>query len=249
MQVTTTAAFGGPLSLGPAVWLRGDSLTLDGSNNVSSWTDKSGNGNHAVQGTAINRPTGTTATIGSQVAVGFTAASSQSLVIPYAAALQTATVTMFAVWRWNTAAHGATFTALVTHTSSSGWTDGYGLLNGPAGTDGQFEFFVTLYSSDFAGSTYANTTPRCTIGVYDKTNVRLLVDGASVGSPVALASDISYNNNCQTVIGGFTNAGGTGVVAGFVSADIAEVAIYGRALAAGELSSLHTYAAARYGTP
>lgn len=44
---------------GLAMWLDGAdaaSITLDGSNNVSQWSDKSGNGRHATQGTTLNKP-------------------------------------------------------------------------------------------------------------------------------------------------------------------------------------------------
>lgn len=55
----TVAAFS-PVALpGLVLWLdAGDaaSLTLDGSNNVSQWNDKSGNARHAVQATVLNRP-------------------------------------------------------------------------------------------------------------------------------------------------------------------------------------------------
>jgi len=40
---------------GMSCWLRGDTVTLNGSN-VSSWTDKSGNGRHFIQGTAGDQP-------------------------------------------------------------------------------------------------------------------------------------------------------------------------------------------------
>ncbi len=249
MPLTAGAAFDPSTPANCAVWLRGDTVTLDGSNNVSSWTDKTGNGNHATQSTAGQRPTGTTATIGGQAALGFTAANSNNLVIPYAAALQPTNVSVFAVWRWNDSAHGNPFKAIMAHQSTSGWADGYALVNGPAGTDGQIEFFADLYSTYYAGNTYANTTARASVGVYDGANVSLFVDGASVGSPTALTGSITYSNNCQTVFGAYTTAGGTGAVTGFVSADIAEIAIYGRGLNSTELGQLHTYAAARYGTP
>lgn len=38
------------------VWLRGGTWSLDGSNNVSTWTDKSGHGNNAVQAVPGSRP-------------------------------------------------------------------------------------------------------------------------------------------------------------------------------------------------
>lgn len=42
-----------------AVWFDAadaSTITLDGSNNVSQWNDKSGNGRHATQATVLNRP-------------------------------------------------------------------------------------------------------------------------------------------------------------------------------------------------
>ena len=50
---------------GLSLWLDASdasSITLDGSNNVSQWSDLSGNGRHATQATAGNRPTVSTAT-------------------------------------------------------------------------------------------------------------------------------------------------------------------------------------------
>lgn len=47
-----------------AMWLDGAdaaSITLDGSNNVSQWSDKSGNGKHATQATTTKRPSYQTA--------------------------------------------------------------------------------------------------------------------------------------------------------------------------------------------
>lgn len=44
---------------GLALWLDAadaSTVTLDGSNNVSQWNDKSGNARHLTQGTALNRP-------------------------------------------------------------------------------------------------------------------------------------------------------------------------------------------------
>lgn len=44
---------------GLALWLDASdasSITLDGSSNVSQWNDKSGNGRHVTQSTALNRP-------------------------------------------------------------------------------------------------------------------------------------------------------------------------------------------------
>ena len=51
---------------GLAMWLDGAdaaSIALDGSNNVSQWNDKSGNGRHVTQATSGSRPAYITAGI------------------------------------------------------------------------------------------------------------------------------------------------------------------------------------------
>lgn len=48
-----------PLAYSPEVWLDASDITTitkDGSDNVSQWDDKSGNGNNATQGTAARQP-------------------------------------------------------------------------------------------------------------------------------------------------------------------------------------------------
>ena len=58
------AAFSPTSIPGIALWLDASdaaSITLDGSNNVSQWNDKSGNGKHAAQATTTKRPSYQTA--------------------------------------------------------------------------------------------------------------------------------------------------------------------------------------------
>jgi hypothetical protein len=46
-----------PLSLSPTAWFRSDlGISLDGSNNVETWNDQSGNGYNVTQGTSAERP-------------------------------------------------------------------------------------------------------------------------------------------------------------------------------------------------
>jgi len=61
---------------GLALWLDASdaaSITLDGSNNVSQWNDKSGNARHVTQATVMNRPTPSTATLNGLTAIKFEA--------------------------------------------------------------------------------------------------------------------------------------------------------------------------------
>lgn len=52
-------------------WYVADTVVLDGSNNVSQWTDKSGNGNHATQSTISSRPPVVSNAIGGKPAINF----------------------------------------------------------------------------------------------------------------------------------------------------------------------------------
>lgn len=57
---------------GVVLWLRADlGLMLDGSNNVQTWLDQSGNGNHVSQSTAGSRPPVSAAAIGGKDALNF----------------------------------------------------------------------------------------------------------------------------------------------------------------------------------
>ena len=59
---------------GLALWLDASdaaTITLDGSNNVSQWSDKSGNARHVTQATILNRPTPSTATLTGLTAIKF----------------------------------------------------------------------------------------------------------------------------------------------------------------------------------
>ena len=61
---------------GLALWLDASdaaTITLDGSNNVSQWNDKSGNARHVTQATVMNRPTPSTATLNGLTAIKFEA--------------------------------------------------------------------------------------------------------------------------------------------------------------------------------
>lgn len=57
--LTTGSVTGATLSIntGLIVHLAPDNVTTDGSGNVTSWNDQSGQGNHATQGVLVNQPT------------------------------------------------------------------------------------------------------------------------------------------------------------------------------------------------
>lgn len=74
-----------PLSLSPELWLKANALALSDGAAVASWTDSSGNNNHATQGTSGTRPTFKTAIVNGLPVVRY-AGSTKNLVLTTALA-------------------------------------------------------------------------------------------------------------------------------------------------------------------
>jgi hypothetical protein len=76
-------AFNPITDLGAVIFLRGDQATTTPTK-VSSWTDQSGNGNHAVQGTDASRPnyTSSNANFNGQPTVDFNGGQSLTVAMP-----------------------------------------------------------------------------------------------------------------------------------------------------------------------
>jgi len=79
-----------------AWWLRGDDMTLNGAD-VSSWNDKSGNGRHWTQGTALWQPAKSVASLNGRDGVVFAATALEHLLGPNLNALGMASAEMFLV--------------------------------------------------------------------------------------------------------------------------------------------------------
>jgi hypothetical protein len=79
-----------------AVWLKADALGLSDGTSVSSWTDSSGNGNHAVQATGARQPIYKTSIINGKAVVRFDG-SDDVLIAP--TTIGTGPHTIFAVAR------------------------------------------------------------------------------------------------------------------------------------------------------
>jgi hypothetical protein len=60
-----------PLTLGPELWLKADALALADNDAVASWTDSSGNGNHATNVSGSQQPTYKTNIVNSLPVVRF----------------------------------------------------------------------------------------------------------------------------------------------------------------------------------
>lgn len=119
--VTRAPLFGviGPRSLTPpltnlSLWLKADALALSDGDLVASWTDSSGNNNHAVQATAANKPTYYTNAISDKPAVWFDGANASGPNKDFLSLTSNITasgnLTVFVVWRrGNIESDGALF--------------------------------------------------------------------------------------------------------------------------------------------
>lgn len=99
------------------------------------------------------------------------------------------------------------------------------------------KFFFTVYntgSSFGTGSpafTFSTNTTYHVVGTYDQTNVKLYVNGSLVGSTACTGAIKGYGTNCAFAIGG------DAVLTNGINATFEEVAAYGYALTASQVST------------
>lgn len=196
-------------------------ITMDGSNKVSLWNDKSGQGNNAVQATYSQQPVFTAAVINNQPVLRFTAASSQTMVV---STNFPAPVTVLCVERLTSGANSRMLTARFNN-----WLLGFW---GGARAQGYFEGWVTP-----SGTPAANTTwylYSCTI------------PGAGQNSTVyENGTVIAASQNGVTGPNGFSLSGYF-ASSEFSNGDIAEVILYNRVLTSQEWQGVQSYLATKY---
>jgi hypothetical protein len=149
-----------------AVWLKADALGLSDGTAVSSWTDSSGNGNHAVQATGTRQPIYKTSIINGKATVRFDG-SDDVLVAPTTLGTAAHTVFTFAknitlpnsynpvdAYNNNAAAGSGTLSGVTLFVRSDGggavYPPGGATAVDPAGTYSTFPF---LHSFTFATGT------------------------------------------------------------------------------------------------
>lgn len=208
---------------------------------VSQWNDQK-NTNHLTQGTAGSRfvyvndgsgPNGKPYLQGNTSGRFLTASGNSSL--------QPANLTTFCVARANTLT--AAFRVLFQYTSSSAWTDGYG-MNDPSVLN-SFDAWVKAYNTGNVRATPSTAAWHVFESVYDGTNQTLYVDGTSIGS-VTVAS-ITYISGTLVVGAGISGAGPT--FSYYWDGDVAALAIDGTTggMTAGSRSKVRKYLGAKYG--
>lgn len=225
---------------GLKAWWRASDIAQADNTAVASWSDLSGNGHTATQGTGSAQPTLQTNELNGQAVVRFDSGDGMSVATMDLTA--TNAVTVFAAC---TAA--ATTDRIICELSPTFITAanlGFALIRDAAGT-------VSVARRDSVGiSLHTNTrtlstTPRAIIGTIDgglATNeCETWVDGATAGTRSSNSNTTQNFGSQPFFIGSRNNASLR------ITGDIAELGVFSRALTTTERSQLGAYLAVRYG--
>lgn len=213
---------------GLALWLDASdaaSLTLDGSNNVSQWSDKSGNARNVTQSNFFRRPSYTAASQINGVNVVKFDGTDDLLTAYFTSIPQPATV--FVVARF-----GSLTGFRVLYDSLS--TNPHGMY-----TSGTVLVLEAGSSLNINGGTVTVNASLLASGVYNSTSSILRLNRTQIASgnagAFALTNGISFG----------ANRNGSAPFQG----DIAEFAYYSRVLTAGEITQVEDYLKNKWGTP
>lgn len=222
-----------PKAFGSLVaWYRGDQVVYDGSNKVSQWTDKSGNGYHLLQSNASYKPTFVASIAGKNRKPGVEAVSTGEYLQCANFVMSVAKTVVIVVGSFTAGAYVSSL------------------------TDGATEYYyayhpstATFYNKDNVGGAHYMTCAGANffqantdhILMYDLTIPSLYRDnsalgGAITGSPLTAGTrtgDLSLFSAKNGVAGS--------------RMQILEVIIYNKALSTAERNSLNNYLIARYG--
>jgi hypothetical protein len=227
-----SSGFAGPASLsGLLLWTRGDVVT-QASNVVSSWTDKSGNGNHlAAIGTAQPTYVPSDAQYGGQPSISFNGANN---FLKTASALTYGAFTLFMAMR------------------ADGVVTGF-LFNRAAGPDYLYGTTGNTTSVNYAGGGSAynltagwstNATPRTIARSFDGTHAG---DSLEINGVAQSLTSVSAGNPGTTGVNDIVAIMANNTGATFTSGTVAEVILYNRSLAAAEKANVTAYLRTRYG--
>lgn len=225
-----------------SLWLDGadaSTVTLDNSNYVSQWNDKSGNGRDVSEGVSNNRPaySGTINGLkvltfdGSNDRLGTSGNYSETL---YSA---------FAVAKWSSTS-GAR--GVLTADSGGGATN----TRGPQiiTTSGTTNYAIGFTSAGGvvleAPSTAANTTDVRVVSVVQAAStLEMWINDSSNGS--SSCTQTSYTQ--RIYVGVATHGVGSGSMSGWFNGDIAEVILYSRDLSTAERQAVQRYLGRKWG--
>lgn len=210
-----------------ALWLDAadsSSVTLDGSNNVSQWNDKSGNARHVTQGTTTTRPSYRTADLNGLNVLRFDGTDDRMTASFTTIPQPTTTFLVFRVSKV---------------TGFQGFYDS--LATNPH--DFYLSATTPILESGSALSIYGGTAT---------VNVAALMSGQHNGTSSVLRfnrSQVAAGNAGTSGLTSGISIGANRLSNSFVQGDIAEFLFYARVLTAGEITQIENYLSAKWGTP
>lgn len=209
----------------------------ESSGKVSIWSDKSGLGNDATQGTGAQQPTTNATTINGRNVIDFDEVSSNNLNLGQPASLdftpQTDEFTVFTVVNVDTNNEGATF-------SKAGASLGLRQFHHFIQTNA-FKSVIGGTQRDFSGT--ATGSPKILSQTTTTSEIEGFVNGVSGGG----GSIGTATNSNDILIGARRADDANGGLAFLLTGSIAEIIVYGRSVTDLERVQVETYLADKWG--
>jgi hypothetical protein len=232
------------LTEGLVLWLdASDSsyMTVDSSNKVTQWRDKSGNSNHANQTNSSNQPTLTLNRLNPQPSIVFDGVDDFFRVEDHTS-LKPSEITLFFVGK---ATAYTSYAATFINKSSNYffWNDGYGLNVMEDSSQDQFQFWVNNYKPT---STYQNLVQipygafHLWNGSYGNNISSFWVDGTLLSTELKLTGNIQNSSRAMTIGISYESTAET-TVSDPINGEIAEIIIYNRSLSDTERKQVEKY--------
>lgn len=230
-----------PASLGTSVinWYSADSLALADGAAVSSWTDLSSFGRHAVQATGANQPVFKTNIMNGKPVIRFDGSND----ILVASTAYPAAVSYFIVVKFASLANA--YTSLYDSSQNSGTTHGSTTFliksSGRSALYANYSSGQQAYDGTGAGL-YTLATPYIFAGVFQTNGLTSWTNGT-------LDKDITFTGTLlQNVTGANISIGAASFFSSRVlNGDMAEFILCDRVLTTAERASMHNYLSVKYG--
>ena len=231
------AAFSPTDISGLQLWLKADSLSLNDNDAVGSWTDSSGNGNTANQGTAANKPTFKSSIINGKPVVRFDG-TSDFLTVTRNAGLEPAQVSIIAVVR--AAAAPANSSYAVSKKFTTGTVSSYSLQRSSS--------VLAMRFGCRSGGTFAATGGTLNDAQLWDGNGHVVVGVADEGTPLRSNFYLNTNIGAAGLVTGGLNYDANDLFIGsydgtqlWMAFDLAELLIYNSTLTMGQIGKVVNY--------
>lgn len=229
-------AFTPPRLPGLTLWLDASGLSGSDGDPVTTWTDLSGQGNHATQSTTAAKPTFKTNIVNGRAAVLFDGVD-DSLDVPanVEALLQTSTKSVFVAVKWVTLVNSARLLTLATSGTPAARFSML-IVSG-------FDYYV-IYTDGAAQQAITLTGVDPSISAAQLFDV--IQNGTAITGYVNGVSGGSANNAGTEVPNAFGAIGSNQGGSGFANAYICEIVAYNTALSAADAARVRNYLTAKW---